>query len=106
MPHNLSIVLIKPEIPANTGTIGRLCLATNSALHLVDPLGFEINDARVKRAGLDYWKHLKIIRHKNIKAFFDSLPPNPPTIFFSTKARKSIFDLNFHNNFLIFYLLD
>ena len=103
MPHNLSIVLIKPEIPANTGTIGRLCLATNSALHLVDPLGFEINDARVKRAGLDYWKHLKIIRHKNIEAFFDSLPPNSPTIFFSTKARKSIFDLNFKKgSYLIF----
>ena len=73
MPHNLSIVLITPEIPTNTGSIGRLCLATNSTLHLVDPLGFEIDDKRVKRAGLDYWKHLKIVRHKHLEAFFDSL---------------------------------
>ena len=103
MPHNLSIVLIKPEIPANTGAIGRLCLATNSALHLVDPLGFEINDARVKRAGLDYWKHLQIVRHKNLEAFFDSLSPKTPTIFFSTKAKKSIFEQKFiKGSYLIF----
>ena len=54
MPHNLSIVLVKPEIPTNTGSIGRLCLATNSTLHLIEPLGFDISDSRVKRAGLDY----------------------------------------------------
>ena len=72
MPHNLSVVLITPEIPTNTGSIGRLCLATNSTLHLVDPLGFEINDARVKRAGLDYWKHLQVVRHKNVDIFLKS----------------------------------
>lgn len=103
MPHNLSIVLVAPEIPTNTGSIGRLCLATNSTLHLVDPLGFEINDARVKRAGLDYWKHLQIVRHKNLEAFFNSLPPKTPTIFFSTKGEKSIFDQKFKTgSYLIF----
>ena len=103
MPHNLSIVLVTPEIPTNTGSIGRLCLATNSTLHLVDPLGFEINDARVKRAGLDYWKHLQIVRHKNLEAFFNSLPPKTPTIFFSVKGKKSIFDQKFKTgSYLIF----
>lgn len=103
MPHNLSIVLVTPEIPANTGSIGRLCLATNSTLHLVDPLGFEINDSRVKRAGLDYWKHLQIVRHKNLTAFFDSLPPNAQTVFFSTKAKVSVFEQKFKKGaYLIF----
>ena len=103
MPYNLSIVLVMPEIPSNTGSIGRLCLATNSTLHLVDPLGFQINDARVKRAGLDYWKHLEIVRHKNLTAFFGSLPPKAPTVFFSTKAKKSVFEKNFEKgSYLIF----
>ena len=88
MPHNLSIVLVTPEIPTNTGSIGRLCLATNSTLHLVDPIGFEINDARVKRAGLDYWKYLQMVRHKNLEAFFDALPPkNSDRIFFNQSEK-------------------
>ena len=73
MPHNLSVVLVTPEIPTNTGSIGRLCLATNSTLHLVEPLGFEINDSRLKRAGLDYWKHLQIVQHKSLENFFQSI---------------------------------
>lgn len=89
MPHQLHIVLIEPEIPSNTGAIGRLCLATGSTLHLVDPLGFEINDTQLKRAGLDYWQYLKVVRHTSLDAFFDSLPPNSPLTFFSKKARKS-----------------
>jgi tRNA (cytidine/uridine-2'-O-)-methyltransferase len=103
MPYNLSIVLVAPEIPTNTGAIGRICLATNSILHLVDPLGFEINDSRVKRAGLDYWKHLQIVRHENIDSFFESLPPKAPTVFFSTKAKSSVFDQRFQSgSYLIF----
>ena len=103
MPYNLSVVLVTPEIPTNTGSIGRLCLATNSTLHLIDPLGFEINDSRVKRAGLDYWKYLKMVRHKNLVAFFDSLPPKAPTVFFSTKAKTSIFEQKFQKgSYLIF----
>ena len=94
MPHNLSIVLVSPEIPTNTGSIGRLCVATNSTLHLIDPLGFEINDARVKRAGLDYWKYVKIVRHDNLENFFDSIPSKAKVIFFSTKAKKSFFEKN------------
>ena len=103
MPHDLSIVLVTPEIPTNTGSIGRLCLATNSTLHLVDPLGFDISDSRVKRAGLDYWKHLEVIRHKNIETFLNSLPTDAPTVFFSKKAKKPLFENEFKKgSYLIF----
>ena len=103
MPHNLSVVLVTPEIPTNTGSIGRLCLATNSTLHLVEPLGFEINDSRLKRAGLDYWKHLQIVRHKNLEHFFKSIPQKAPMVFFSTKAKSSVFDQKFEEgSYLIF----
>ena len=68
MPFN--IVLIEPEIPTNTGNIGRLSLASGSHLHLVEPFGFEINDKRLKRAGLDYWKHVSVTIYKNKEAFF------------------------------------
>jgi tRNA (cytidine/uridine-2'-O-)-methyltransferase len=103
MPHDLSIVLVTPEIPTNTGSIGRLCLATNSTLHLVDPLGFDISDSRVKRAGLDYWKHLEVIRHKNIETFLNSLPPDAPTVFFSKKAKNPLFENEFKKgSYLIF----
>ena len=87
MPHNLNVVLIEPEIPNNTGSIGRLCLATQSTLHLVDPLGFEINDTQLKRAGLDYWQHLDVVRHPSLDAFFASLPKEAPLTFFSKKAK-------------------
>ena len=103
MPHDLSIVLVTPEIPTNTGSIGRLCLATNSTLHLVDPLGFDISDSRVKRAGLDYWKHLEVIRHKNIETFLNSLPPDAPTVFFSKKAKNPLYENEFKKgSYLIF----
>ena len=103
MPHNLSIVLVKPEIPTNTGSIGRLCLATNSTLHLIEPLGFDISDSRVKRAGLDYWKHLQVIQHKSFEVFHSSLPTDAPTVFFSTKAKNSLYTKEFKKrSYLIF----
>ena len=103
MPYDLSIVLVTPEIPTNTGSIGRLCLATNSTLHLVDPLGFDISDSRVKRAGLDYWKHVKVLRHKSFELFLNSLPSDAPTVFFSTKAKTSLFEKKFkEGSYLIF----
>ena len=67
----LNIVLIEPEIPNNTGNIGRLALATGSRLHLVKPFGFEIDDKRLKRAGLDYWQHLEVIYYDSIEEFFE-----------------------------------
>jgi len=60
-----NVVLVRPEIPSNTGNIGRLCVATNSTLHLVEPLGFSLNDKYLKRAGLDYWKNLNVKVHSS-----------------------------------------
>ena len=66
----LNIVLIEPEIPMNTGNIGRLSLASGANLHLVKPFGFELSDARLKRAGLDYWKHVPLHIYESQDAFF------------------------------------
>jgi len=66
----MNIVLFEPEIPNNTGNIGRLSLASGSTLHLVKPFGFDISDKRVKRAGLDYWKHLDLIIYDDIEHYF------------------------------------
>jgi len=67
----INIVLVEPEIPNNTGNIGRLSLAVGAKLHLVKPFGFELSDKRVKRAGLDYWKHVDIEIHEDVEAFFE-----------------------------------
>jgi tRNA (cytidine/uridine-2'-O-)-methyltransferase len=88
----LNVVLIEPEIPQNTGTIGRLCLATGSTLHLVEPLGFEITDSQLKRAGLDYWEHLSVVRHKNVEAFLEQLPKEAQLVFLSKKAGRTVFE--------------
>lgn len=95
MPHDLNVVLVEPEIPQNTGSIGRLCLATGATLHLVDPLGFEITHAKLKRAGLDYWEHLKVCRHPSLEQFIKSLPPEAPKVFFSKKAGHTLFEHSF-----------
>jgi tRNA (cytidine/uridine-2'-O-)-methyltransferase len=103
MNLDLHIVLVEPEIPQNTGTIGRLCLAIGATLHLVEPLGFEITDAHLRRAGLDYWEHLKVVRHKNLEAFLATLPPGTPKLMLSKKAGKTVFDHEFsQGTYLIF----
>jgi|TARA_R110001632_G_scaffold137139_1_gene252807 tRNA (cytidine/uridine-2'-O-)-methyltransferase len=66
----LNIVLIEPEIPTNTGNIGRLSLGSGSTLHLVKPFGFELSDKRLKRAGLDYWKHISLFIYESIEEFY------------------------------------
>ncbi|SEF50424.1 tRNA (cytidine/uridine-2'-O-)-methyltransferase [Caloramator fervidus] len=68
---NLNIVLYQPEIPQNTGNIGRTCVLTNSALHLIKPLGFLLTDRYLKRAGMDYWKDLKVYYYENFEEFFE-----------------------------------
>ncbi|MDA0691229.1 MAG: tRNA (cytidine(34)-2'-O)-methyltransferase [Nitrospinae bacterium] len=103
MPHNLNIVLVEPKIHGNTGSIGRLCLATGSTLHLIEPLGFEINDKQLKRAGLDYWKHVQVVIHKDLKTFFESIPEDSPKAFFSTKAETSYFDHQFQAGSYLFF---
>lgn len=98
----LNIVLIEPEIPNNTGNIGRLTLASGSILHLVRPFGFEITDARLKRAGLDYWKHLDIRYYDDIEDFFNT-NKNAEMAFLSSHGTKNHWDIPFKDNiFLVF----
>lgn len=85
---DLNIVLHCPEIPQNTGNISRTCAVTGAALHLIRPLGFEVTDARLKRAGLDYWKYLDITYYDSEEEFF-SRHRGDAIWFFSTKARKN-----------------
>ncbi len=99
---SLNIVLVEPEIPNNTGNIGRLSLATGSNLHLVKPFGFEIDDKRLKRAGLDYWKHLNV---KYYDSFDDFLIQNKGAqmVFLSSHGTKSHWDIDYTTNmFLVF----
>ncbi len=95
MPFDFNIALVEPEIPSNTGSIGRTCLATGSKLHLIKPLGFEITSAQLKRAGLDYWEHLKVSTHDNLDKFLSNIPKNSPKVFLTKKAKKAYFDFNF-----------
>lgn len=81
----INIVLLEPEIPQNTGNIARTCAATGAALHLIRPLGFEVDDAKLKRAGLDYWHLLDITYYDGIEDFFER-NPNAEVYYFSTKA--------------------
>ena len=104
MPHNLNIVLVEPEIPMNTGTIGRLCLATGATLHLIEPLGFEINDAKLKRAGLDYWKFVNFKIYPNLNTFLQKIQPDTPKIFLSTKGQSEFFEHSFQESSYIFFV--
>lgn len=70
----MHIVLVEPEIPPNTGNVARLCAATNSTLHLIEPLGFKLDDTQLKRAGMDYWQHVEWRRWQNWAAFASALP--------------------------------
>ncbi len=99
---SLNIVLIQPEIPNNTGNIGRLALATGSQLHLVKPFGFEIDDKRLKRAGLDYWQHLEVIYYNSMDDFFVK-NENAIMVFLSSHGKQSHWDINYVNDmFLVF----
>ncbi|MGK0378835.1 MAG: tRNA (cytidine/uridine-2'-O-)-methyltransferase [Patiriisocius sp.] len=98
----MNIVLFEPEIPNNTGNIGRLSLATACDLHLVKPFGFEITDARLKRAGLDYWKHVNVHYYQNIQEFLTT-HQDKKMAFFSARTEKSYLEIPFQEDlFLIF----
>lgn len=98
----LNIVLIEPEIPNNTGNIGRLTLASGSNLHLVKPFGFKIDDTQLKRAGLDYWQHINLYIYENIDEFFTK-NRNETMVFLSSHATKEHWSIDFEDNmFLIF----
>lgn len=85
----LNIVLFEPEIPANTGNIGRTCVATNTRLHLIEPLGFRLNEKEIKRAGMDYWKDLDVTRYMNFQEFLEKNPD--AKIYMATTKGKNVY---------------
>ena len=101
-PH-FNIVLVNPEIPNNTGNIGRLCVGSESRLHIVKPMGFEITDSRVKRAGLDYWPDLNITLHESFEDLLKEVPILERMFFFTTRAEKAYFEVDYkQGDWLVF----
>lgn len=94
----LNIVLVEPEIPNNTGNIGRLCVGTNSRLHLVHPFGFVINDKNLKRSGLDYWVHLDVTEYQNTTELLENIPNKSRIFLMSSHAEISIYDNDFQDD--------
>lgn len=87
----MNIVLLEPEMPANTGNIGRTCVATGSRLHLIRPLGFEISDKMLKRAGLDYWPHLDVTVYDNYEDFLKKNPEAEKQMFMATTKGPNVY---------------
>lgn len=98
----LNIVLVEPEIPQNTGNIARTCAATGAKLHLVRPMGFEVDDKKLKRAGLDYWYLLDITYYENLADFYTK-NPDGNFYYFTTKAQKRHSDIEYPDKcYLVF----
>ncbi len=91
----MHIVLHQPEIPANTGNIGRTCVATGTGLHLIEPLGFRLDEKSIKRAGMDYWDRLDVTRYINYQEFQEK-HPGVKVWLATTKAKKIYTDVSFH----------
>lgn len=99
----LNIVLVEPEIPNNTGNIGRLCVGTESRLHLIHPFGFEITDKNLKRSGLDYWVHLDWHQYQNVDEWMAQIPDQSRVFLMSSHAGKSIYEADFQDgDWLVF----
>jgi tRNA (cytidine/uridine-2'-O-)-methyltransferase len=98
-----NVVLIEPEIPPNTGNIGRLCLATRSTLHLVKPLGFSLGDRELRRAGLDYWEEVPLQLWDSFDALRRAQPAGTRYFFLTTKSERSYYEVSFQElDFLVF----
>ena len=98
-----NVVLVEPEIPPNTGNIGRLCLATGSTLHLIKPLGFSIDDRTLKRAGLDYWKEVDVQLWDSFQDLRRSRKTAARFFFLTTKTKRAYYDVHFFaGDFLVF----
>ncbi len=98
----MNIILHEPEIPANTGNIGRTCVATGTALHLIRPLGFDISDKAVRRAGMDYWKELDLYVYEDFNDFV-SKNPNARIYMATTKAKKAYTEAIYEENDFIMF---
>jgi tRNA (cytidine/uridine-2'-O-)-methyltransferase len=98
-----NVVLIEPEIPPNTGNIARLCLATQSKLHLVEPLGFSVNDRQLRRAGMDYWDQVDVRYWKNLAEFESATRPPTRRFLLTTKSKRRYWEAKFcPGDYLVF----
>ena len=98
----LNIVLLEPEIPANTGNIGRTCCATGTRLHLIEPLGFQINEKALKRAGMDYWDKLDVVVYESYQDFCEK-NPDAKIYYATTKAPNKYCDAKFEDDCFIMF---
>lgn len=98
----LNIVLLEPEIPANTGNIGRTCVATDTRLHLIEPLGFRLDEKSIKRAGMDYWDKLDVVRYINFEEFLEK-NPGAKIYMATTKAQKCYTDVSYEPDCYIMF---
>jgi tRNA (cytidine/uridine-2'-O-)-methyltransferase len=99
----MNIVLVEPEIPPNTGNVARLCAATKSVLHLIEPFGFKLDDAQLKRAGMDYWRHVEWHRWKSWSAFTETLPAGARLWFVESAGPKLYTEAKFApEDYLVF----
>ena len=98
----MRIVLVAPQIPQNTGSIGRLCAGHDIPLHLVEPLGFELSDRYLKRAGLDYWPHIDLTVHSDLNEVLNAYPKGNHW-YLSARATQSFWDVNFCENDLLIF---
>ena len=98
-----NVVLVEPEIPPNTGNIGRLCLATRSTLHLIKPLGFSLDDRELRRAGLDYWEEVHVRLWGSFGALRNAQPTDTRYFFLTTKSKRPYYEVRFEeDDFLVF----
>jgi tRNA (cytidine/uridine-2'-O-)-methyltransferase len=99
----MHIVLVEPEIPPNTGNVARLCAATQTTLHLIEPFGFKLDDAQLKRAGMDYWQQVQWQRWQNWQAFAEKLPADARLWFVESDGLKNYSDAKFSpGDYLVF----
>lgn len=98
----LNIVLYEPEIPANTGNIGRTCVATGTRLHLIEPLGFRLNEKAIKRAGMDYWSELDVTTYVNYQDFLDK-NPGAKIYMATTKSRQTYTEVSYEPDCYIMF---
>jgi tRNA (cytidine/uridine-2'-O-)-methyltransferase len=97
------VVLVHPEIPWNTGNVARTCVAAKTPLHLVEPLGFRLDDKQLKRAGLDYWEHLDLTVHRSLREFLASPAGRGPMYLFSRFARKEFWRARYAKNAVLVF---